>query len=60
MEKAEAVAVLTILKDQMELAQTKQEVLAVLSKAGKAVGYKPAFRVLVAGEEPDKAVRWST
>jgi len=58
MEKQDAVYILAEAKEQMEKASTKEEALDVLRRAGSTVGYAPAFRALVAGVEPDKAVRW--
>ena len=58
MEKQDAVYTLVEAKEQMETASTKEEALDVLQRAGSTVGYAPAFRALVAGIEPDKAVRW--
>jgi len=45
-------------KSKLETATTKQETLGILKDAGGAVGYKPAFRALVAGVEPEKSVKW--
>ena len=58
MEKQDAVYTLVEAKEQMEKASTKEEALDVLRSAGNVVGYAPAFRALVTGVEPDKAVRW--
>jgi len=57
--KQDAIYTLAEAKEQMEKASTKAETIDVLQRAGDAVGYKPAFRALVVGVEPDKAVHWN-
>lgn len=54
----EGVAILKEAKAKIETATDKNETLAVLRDAGSRVGYKPAFRALVAGVEPNEAIRW--
>jgi len=56
--KDEAVGILKEAKSKLETAATKDEALGILKDAGGAVGYKPAFRALVAGVEPEKSVKW--
>jgi hypothetical protein len=56
--KEEGVAILAEAKGKMAKAKTKEDALAVLLDAGKNVGYSPAFRCLVAGQEPDKSIKW--
>ena len=58
LDKQDAIYTLVEAKEQMDKASTKAEVIDVLQRAGSVVGYAPAFRALVAGVEPDKAVRW--
>lgn len=56
--KQEAIEVLTVSKAKMDKATTRDEALAILKEAGEEVAFKPAFRCLVMGEAPDKAIRW--
>ena len=56
--KDEAVGILKEAKSKLETATTKQETLGILKDAGGAVGYKPAFRCLIAGVEPEKSIKW--
>ena len=56
--KDEAVGILREAKGKLEKASTKEETLDILKDAGGAVGYKPAFRALIAGVEPEKSVKW--
>ncbi len=56
--KEEAIKVLEVSQAKMVEAKTKDETLAVLKEAGDEVGYKVAFRCLVAGLSPDKAIKW--
>ncbi len=35
----------------------KESTLRILAEAGEAVGYRPAFRVLVKNEDPETALR---
>jgi hypothetical protein len=58
MEKSEGVAILTDAQAELAKANTKDEALAVIRKAGK-VGYKPVFRCLVNGETPENSIRWA-
>lgn len=57
--KAEGVEILKEAKAKLGKATTKDETLAVLKDAGSKVGYAPAMRCLVAGVEPDNAIKWS-
>ena len=57
--KEQAIEALYRAKEQLETAADKQAILDVLAEAGKAVGYKPAFRVLVMGVKPEEAIKWS-
>lgn len=54
----EAVAILKEGQEKLGKAETKRETLNVLAEAGKKLGYKPVFRALVLGENPESAVRW--
>ena len=36
----------------------KESTLRILAEVGDAVGYRPAFRVLVKNEEPETALEW--
>jgi len=56
--KEDAIGILREAKGKLEKASTKDETLAVLKDAGGAVGYKPAFRCLIAGIEPEKSIKW--
>ena len=58
MTREEAVKYLTMQRDWMVEATTKERVLEILLETGKAIGYAPAFRCLVAGLEPEEAIRW--
>ncbi len=58
--REEGIELLKKLKEQ--LAKIKDDVpaaLELLALAGKSVGYKPAFRALVMGVEPEQAIKWS-
>ena len=57
--RAEAAHILTALGRELSEATTKAEVLNILRRAGGAVGYKPAFRCLVNGENPETSMHWS-
>lgn len=57
--KEQAVEVLYRAKEQLEQTSDKTEALTILAEAGKAVGYKPAFRALVMGTKPEDAIKWS-
>jgi len=56
--REEAVELLTKTNEQLAKVSGKDETLQLLSLAGKSVGYKPAFRALVMGMEPEKAIKW--
>ena len=58
--KSDAIQFLQEAKERLAQAKTKEETLEVLRDAGAQVGYKPAFRALVAGVEPEEAVRWKS
>jgi hypothetical protein len=58
MTREQGVEVLRKAQKNLAKASTKEETLAVLQEAGSAVGYKPAFRCLVAGTEPEKSIKW--
>ena len=52
-------------KTQQQIAEIKagesseiEQVFQLLSFAGQAVGYKPAFRALIMGQEPGKSIKW--
>ncbi len=59
MTKAEAVEYLTMQQDLADDAKTKEEHKAILLATGAEIGYAPAFRCLVKGQEPDSSIRWS-
>lgn len=56
---AEQITALETSKKLMETATTKEQTLAILSSAGNAVGYKPAFRALVMGKSATESIRHS-
>lgn len=56
--KEEGVKVLTEAQKKLAKATDKAEILGILKDAGSKVGYAPAMRCLVAGQEPDKSIRW--
>ena len=56
--KEEAIKVLEEAVKKLAGVTTKEDTLAILLETGKVVGYKPAFRALVAGVEPSKSIRW--
>jgi len=58
MEKKEAVELLEASKEKLELVETKSETLQILAFVGKQIGFKPAFRCLVNGVDPDQSVKW--
>jgi hypothetical protein len=58
LSKMEAEAYLASRKQDFDNLADKASAMVVLREAGMTVGYKPAFRVLVMGESPEKAVRW--
>lgn len=58
MTREEAVEYLVGQQDYADDAKTVGEFKAVLARAGAMVGYAPAFRCLVNGVEPSKAIRW--
>ena len=56
--KEQAIEALYSAKEQLETVTDKAGTIKVLAEAGKAVGYKPAFRALVMGVKPEDAIRW--
>lgn len=58
MEKNEAIDTLYRAKEKLENVSDKDSTLDILREAGKAVGYKPAFRCLIAGATPEDAIKW--
>lgn len=59
MEREDAVVVLNALRHKLlHEAATAAEALAILADAGKAVGYTPAMRCLVYGQDAEQAIRW--
>ncbi len=59
MSKEEGIELLMTLKEQLGKTEKVSDALQVLALAGKSVGYKPAFRALVMGVEPEQAIKWS-
>lgn len=57
--REEGVASLAQAQEDLALASTKEEVLAILKVVGAKVGYAPVFRCLVSGIEPKLSIRWS-
>ncbi len=57
--KEEGIALLKRLKDELAKIKDVPAALELLALAGKSVGYKPAFRALVMGVEPEQAIKWS-
>lgn len=60
MSKEEGVEILERAQKELAKAKTKEEAIIVLQSAGQAVGYKPAFRCLIAGTEPSKSIKWGS
>ncbi|MDD2731423.1 MAG: hypothetical protein PHW33_04865 [Candidatus Portnoybacteria bacterium] len=58
MTKAEGVKALEDAKGKLAKASSRDETLAILLEAGKAVGYSPAMRCLVAGKAPEESIKW--
>lgn len=58
MTREEAVKYLTMQRDWMDEAVTKERTIEILSETGKAIGYAPAFRCLVIGLDPEDSIRW--
>ena len=56
--KEEGIAILREAKSKLDKATTKDEALGILKEAGGQVGYKPAFRALIAGVEPENSIKW--
>lgn len=56
--KEDGIKVLEEAQNSLAKASSKEETLAVLKEAGSKVGYSPAFRCLVAGNEPAKSIKW--
>ena len=57
--KEEGIALLKNLKEQLAKITEVPAALELLALAGKSVGYKPAFRALVMGVDPEQAIKWS-
>lgn len=57
--KEEGIKLLRELKEQLGKTEKTADALGILALAGKSVGYKPAFRALVMGVEPEQAIKWS-
>lgn len=58
MTKSEGIAKLEGAKALLAVAVTKEQTIEILALAGKAVGYKPAFRCLVEGNTPKDSIFW--
>lgn len=58
MTKADGVKALEEAKGKLAKATSKDDTLAILLEAGKAVGYSPAMRCLVAGKAPEDSIKW--
>ena len=56
--REEAIRFLTMQRDLLEEATTKESALVLLLEAGSKIGYAPAFRCLVKGLEPEDSIRW--
>ena len=56
--RGEAIQILTMHRDLMEEATTKELAMKILEECGDKVGYTPAFRCLVKGLEPEESIRW--
>ena len=54
------VAIARLQDEQLRLSKvtTKEEAIAIIKETAKAVGYKPAVRVLMMGQAPEQAVHW--
>lgn len=59
LSKEEGIELLRGLKEQLDKTEKTKDALEVLALAGQSVGYKPAFRALVMGIEPEQAIKWS-
>jgi len=58
MTRDEGIKALKDAQGKLAKASTKDETIAVLAEAGKAVGYAPAMRCLVAGKAPEDSIKW--
>lgn len=58
LSKQEGIELLRGLKEQLGKVEKTKDALEILALAGRSVGYKPAFRALVMGVEPEQAIKW--
>ncbi len=58
MTREQGIEVLKEALVELEKTMTKEKTLAILLATGKAVGYSPTFRCLVAGKEPEQSIKW--
>lgn len=62
LSREDAVALLSKLQEGLQqMAENNEpvkEALAVVALAGNSVGYKPAFRALIAGATAEEAIKW--
>ena len=61
MAREEAVEYLTMQRDLLEEAVKANDIKqyeAILLRTGDKIGYTPAFRCLVKGQNPEQAIRW--
>jgi len=56
--REESLAILEQAKGLLEIAKTKDQTLEILERAGNGVGYKPAFRALVANQPIEECIKW--
>lgn len=54
-EQLDNIEILRNYKEMLTKVAGKEDTLSILRTAGREAGYKPAFRVLVMGKEPEKA-----
>lgn len=59
LSKEEGIELLRQLKEQLGKTEKTKDAIPVIALAGKSVGYKPAFRALIMGVEPEQAIKWS-
>lgn len=58
MTREEAIQYLTMQRDLLDEVASAAEFKAILSETGSKVGYTPAFRCLVKGQDPEQSIRW--
>lgn len=58
MTREEAIQFLTMQRDLLDEVTSAAEYKAILLEAGNKVGYTPAFRCLVKGQDPEESIRW--